>query len=176
VGRAAGCCRLEEKNYERRANEFDFIWPVVGRVRRRWRDMMAAGAQSASDATIEIIRSLGTNTVPKAFLSPQITRSVWQDYTSIAERYNDPGRFTALIGYEWTSNNGGNNLHRVVIFGDGKDKADLKTPFSSFDSEDPAKLWKFLHAYTEKTGGGDVLAIPHNGNLSNGGMFALVDF
>jgi hypothetical protein len=80
-----------------------------------------------------------------------------------------------LIGYEWTSNNGGNNLHRVVIFRDGREKADQIVPFSAFDSDNPAMLWKFLDGYTEKTGG-EVLAIPHNGNLSNGRMFALVDF
>ena len=62
-----------------------------------------------------------------------------------------------------------------MIFRDGKDKADQIVPFSAFDSEDPAMLWKFMDAYTEKTGG-EVLAIPHNGNLSNGRMFALVDF
>lgn len=142
---------------------------------RRWHDMMAAGGESAGHAAIEIIRSVGVGTTPGALLSRELARSVWHDYTGIAERYNDPGRFTALIGYEWTSNNSGNNLHRVVIFRDGKDKADQIVPFSAFDSEDPAMLWKFLDAYTEKTGG-DVLAIPHNGNLSNGRMFALVDF
>jgi len=142
---------------------------------RRWHDLMAAGGDSANQAAIEIIRSVGAGTTPKAMLSRQLARSVWHDYTSIAERYNDPGRFTALIGYEWTSNNGGNNQHRVVIFRDGKDKADQIVPFSAFDSENPAMLWKFLDGYTEKTGG-DVLAIPHNGNLSNGRMFALVDF
>jgi len=142
---------------------------------RRWHDLMAAGGDSANQAAIEIIRSVGAGTTPKAMVSKQLARSVWQDYTGIAERYNEPGRFTALIGYEWTSNNSGNNLHRVVIFRDGKDKADQIVPFSAFDSEDPAMLWKFLDAYIEKTGG-EVLAIPHNGNLSNGRMFALVDF
>ena len=142
---------------------------------RRWHDLMAAGGDSAVQAAIEMIRSVGTGTMPKAMISKQLARSVWQNYTSIAERYNEPGRFTALIGYEWTSNNSGNNLHRVVIFRDGKEKADQIVPFSAFDSEDPAMLWKFLDAYTEKTGG-EVLAIPHNGNLSNGRMFALVDF
>ena len=77
---------------------------------RRWHDLMAAGGESASTAAIEIIRSVGAGTTPKAMLSRQLARSVWQDYTSTAERYNEPGRFTALIGYEWTSNNGGNNL------------------------------------------------------------------
>jgi hypothetical protein len=142
---------------------------------RRWHDLMAAGGESANKAAIEIIRSVGSGTTPKAMLSRQLSRSVWQDYTTTAERYNEPGRFTALIGYEWTSNNGGNNLHRVVIFRDDKAKADQIVPFSAFDSENPAMLWKFLDAYTEKTGG-EVLAIPHNGNLSNGRMFALVDF
>jgi hypothetical protein len=142
---------------------------------RRWHDLMAAGSESGVQAAIEMLRSLGAGTVPKAMLSKQLVRSVWQNYTSIAERYNEPGRFTALIGYEWTSNNSGNNLHRVVIFRDGKEKADQIVPFSAFDSEDPAMLWKFLDVYTEKTGG-EVLAIPHNGNLSNGRMFALVDF
>ena len=112
--------------------------------------MMAAGGQRRSTAAIEIIRSVGTGTTPKAMFSPQLARSVWQDYTGTAERYNEPGRFTALIGYEWTSNNGGNNLHRVVIFRDGKDKADQIVPFSAFDSEDPAMLWKFLDAYQDE--------------------------
>jgi hypothetical protein len=142
---------------------------------RRWHDLMAAGGDSANQAAIEIIRSIGTGTIPRALVSKQLARSVWQNYASIAERYNEPGRFTALIGYEWTSNNSGNNLHRVVIFRDGKEKADQIVPFSAFDSEDPAMLWKFLDGYTDKTGG-EVLAIPHNGNLSNGRMFVLVDF
>ena len=142
---------------------------------RHWRDLMAAGGDSGVQAAIEMLRAVSAGTVPPAMISKQLARSVWQNYTSIADRYNEPGRFTALIGYEWTSAPGGNNLHRVVVFRDGKEKADQIVPFSAFDSEDPAMLWKFLDAYTEKTGG-EVLAIPHNGNLSNGSMFALVDF
>ena len=142
---------------------------------KRWHSMLTAGGQSAVDATIELVRSFGTDTIPARLLDPHIVESVWQDYTATAERYNEPGKFTALIGYEWTSNNSGNNLHRVVIFRDGKDKADMIVPFSAFDSEDPAMLWKFLDAYHAKTGG-EALAIPHNGNLSNGRMFGLVDF
>lgn len=140
---------------------------------KRWHDMM--NSDKGGDAAIELIRSVGAGTTPKKLFDPNLTRSVWQAYTATAERYNEPGRFTALIGYEWTSNNRGNNLHRVVIFRDDKTKADQIVPFSATDSEDPAKLWKFLDAYQEKTGG-SVLAIPHNGNLSNGRMFALVDF
>jgi hypothetical protein len=140
---------------------------------KRWHDMMAGG--QGTQAAIELIRSIGTGTTPKKLVDPQITRSVWQAYTGTAERYNEPDHFTALIGYEWTSNKSGNNLHRVVIFRDGKQKTDQIVPFSALDSEDPAMLWKFLDAYQEKTDG-SVLAIPHNGNLSNGRMFALVDF
>lgn len=140
---------------------------------RKWHDMMAAG--QGVDAAMEIIRSVGTATTPREMFDPRMIKSVWQAYTKTAERYNEPGRFTALIGYEWTSNKAGNNLHRVVIFRDGKEKADTILPFSAVNSENPADLWKFLDSYQEKTGG-SVLAIPHNGNLSNGRMFALVDF
>ncbi|MBV9376483.1 MAG: DUF3604 domain-containing protein [Alphaproteobacteria bacterium] len=142
---------------------------------RRWHEMVITGGQTAIDATIELVRSVSTNSTPPRLLDQRIVRSVWQSYTDTADRYNEPGRFTTLIGYEWTSHDGGDNLHRVVIFRDGKAKADTIIPFSAFDSPNPAMLWKFLDSYQDKTGG-QVLAIPHNGNLSNGHMFALVDF
>ena len=83
---------------------------------------------------------------------------------------NEPGRFTAFIGYEWTSNTGGNNLHRNVIFRDNGDKASQVEPFTVYPplgSDNPRDLWKWMDAYEEKTGG-SVLAIAHNGNLCNG--------
>ena len=97
-------------------------------------------------------------------------RNVWKQNTEAAERYNDPGKFTALIGYEWTSQPGGGNIHRVVVFRDNKALADQILPFSNFDSEDVEDLWAFMNFYEENTGG-RVLAIPHNGNLSSGTMF-----
>ena len=105
--------------------------------------------------------------------SPKMQRTAWERQIATAERFNDPGRFTAVIGFEWTSINNQeqpSNLHRVVIFKDGGEKARQILPFSTFDSPDPEKLWDFMAAYEEKTGG-SVLAIPHNGNLSNGLMF-----
>ena len=96
--------------------------------------------------------------------------------TAITEKYNEPGRFTAFIGYEWTSNaGGGDNLHRNVIYRDGKDKADQVLPMTTFQSENPEDLWKWMADWEKKTGG-KLLAIPHNGNLSNGRMFELTTF
>ncbi len=99
-----------------------------------------------------------------------LTRTMWERLTAAAEKYNDPGRFTALIGFEWTASPSGNNLHRNVIFRDGKDEADRVLPFSNYDSTDPEDLWAWMKAYEDKTGG-RALAIAHNGNLSNGLMF-----
>jgi len=100
----------------------------------------------------------------------ELIRSMWERVTTAAEQHNLPGSFTALIGYEWTSSPGGSNLHRNIIFRDDKDHADRVIPFSVYDSDDPEDLWKWLAAYEEKTGG-RVLALAHNGNLSNGLMF-----
>ena len=99
-------------------------------------------------------------------------RSVWDDVTTLADKHNKPGQFTALIGYEWTQPF--YMLHRVVIFKDDVDKVSRVTPFSQYDSNDPEDLWAYLEAY-EVTTGGEALAIPHNGNLSSGIMFALED-
>lgn len=99
-----------------------------------------------------------------------LSRTYWQRLTTAAEKYNMPGRFTALIGFEWSAMPGGNNLHRNVILRDGKDKADSFVPISAYDTEDPEKLWQWMADY-EKNTGGRMLAIPHNGNLSNGLMF-----
>ncbi len=99
-----------------------------------------------------------------------MVRSVWEKATTLAERYNQPGVFTAIIGFEFSPHPAGNNLHRVVIFRDNKDRADQVIPYSSFDSNNPEDLWKYMAAYEEKTGG-RILATAHNGNLSNGLMF-----
>ena len=94
----------------------------------------------------------------------------------MADKYNDPGKFTAFIGFEWTSSpDKGNNLHRNVIFKDDAEKANQVLPFSMIDSEDPEDLWHYMDGYEKKTGG-QILAIPHNGNLSNGMMFSVEDF
>ncbi len=96
--------------------------------------------------------------------------TMWKRITKAAEDHNQPGAFTAMIGFEWTSGPDGNNLHRNVLFRDGKDLADQIVPISAYDSDDPEVLWKWMNDYETKTGG-KLLAIPHNGNLSNGLMF-----
>jgi hypothetical protein len=104
-------------------------------------------------------------------------KSAWHETIAAAELYNEPGRFTAFIGYEWTSNTGGNNLHRNVIFRDGGERASQVVPYTvypPYGSDNPADLWKWMSSYEAKTGG-SVLAIPHNGNLSNGQMFPIVE-
>ena len=100
----------------------------------------------------------------------QMARTYWEKSTATAEKYNSPGLFTALIGFEWTSLPGGNNLHRNIIFKDGKGKADQIVPISNYDTDDPEKLWEWMADYEKKTGG-KMLAIAHNGNVSNGLMF-----
>ena len=87
-----------------------------------------------------------------------------------ADEHNQPGKFTAFIGYEWTAAPDGNNLHRVVIYRDGAGTVGQVPPFSGQDSLDPRELWKALARYEAQTGG-EVIAVPHNGNLSNGIMF-----
>ena len=99
-----------------------------------------------------------------------VTRRMWEQETAAAEKYNEPGRFTAFIGFEWTSTPGGNNLHRNVIFRGGKEQADKIIPISQYDTVDPEVLWQWMSDAEKKTGT-RLLAIPHNGNLSMGLMF-----
>jgi hypothetical protein len=107
--------------------------------------------------------------------APKFTKTVWSNIIAAAEEKNEPGKFTALIGYEYSPFPDGDNLHRVVVFRDDADKTSQVIPFSAFDSNNPEDLWAYLAAYEKKTGG-QVLAIPHNANLSNGRLFALQTF
>ena len=144
---------------------------------KRWHDLMASGdLTKGKQAASEMVRAQADNKLPPAVMDPKFAKSVWDKNIAIAEKYNEPGRFTAFIGYEWTSNaGGGDNLHRNVIYRDGKDKAEQALPYTTFQSENPEDLWKWMAAWEQKTGG-KLLAIPHNGNLSNGRMFALSTF
>lgn len=145
---------------------------------KRWFDMMNAG--QGVEVAVEIITSFSQGTFPPALQSVPGTsayRNAWDLNIDAAEKYNEPGRFTAFIGFEWTSNTGGNNLHRVVIFRDGAGRARLVEPYTTIKplgSDNPRDLWKWMQGYANQTKG-QVLAIGHNGNLSNGIMFPIVD-
>jgi len=145
---------------------------------RKWNEMIRSG--QGAEAAVDIIVNFGKGTISKAILPVPGTPSyqgAWRKTIEAAEEANDPGRFTAFIGYEWTSNTGGNNLHRNVIFRDDGARAGQIEPYTTMKplgSDDPVDLWKWMAAYEEKTGG-EVLAIAHNGNLSNGRMFPVVE-
>ena len=98
---------------------------------------------------------------------------VWASVVAVAERHNDPGRFTTFAGYEYSS--GSPMLHRNVMFAGGPGQTLQARPFSSYDSRNPEDLWAYLESYREATGG-DVIAIPHNSNLSGGNMFKTVTY
>jgi len=131
---------------------------------KQWHDMVKSG--QGYDAFIEWVRSDNEDLIKE----PRMTQAIWARVVENADKYNQPGTFTAFHGFEWTSMPDGNNLHRVVIFRDGGDKTSQILPYSMYDSVDPEDLWEYLSRYESKTGG-QVLAIPHNGNLSNGLMF-----
>ncbi len=137
----------------------------------RWLALLEEGRRSLIGAEFALSLAGGIDIIgDRSFVG-----TVWQRVIDAAERANDPGRFTAFIGYEWTSMPGGANLHRNVLFRDGADRTRQIRPFSSIESPDPEKLWEFLARYEEQTGG-RVMAIPHNSNLSAGRMFEQTRF
>jgi hypothetical protein len=138
-------------------------------VGKEWAAALAQGGDVAWLTAVAIMDDFTTGN--ERFKDAELKRSIWDRVIDIASEYNAPGVFTAFNGYEWTSAPGGNNLHRVVIFRDGPNRVKQILPFSAFDSIHPEDLWDALANY-ETTTGGQVLAIPHNGNISNGVMFA----
>ena len=146
----------------------------------RWSKGLRAGGQTAVETALDLITTFSQGKVDPELLgmySPgsKIYASVWDDVVEAAETYNDPGRFTTLIGFEWTSLVTGNNLHRNVIFRDNGDRAGQVVPYTTQEpigSTDPLELYKWMTNYEAKTSG-TVLALAHNGNLSNGIMFPL---
>ncbi len=139
---------------------------------QRWYEMLTSGDEDlAFQAAMEIVASLSDDEPP--IDCPQLIQAAWQDYTALADQFNEPGRFSALIGYEWTSE-GGDNIHRNVIFRDGASVVNNIIPFSQYESKNPEDLWDAMETYQASYG--QVLAIPHNGNLSNGRMFSLNTF
>jgi len=137
---------------------------------RGWSQAMNSGGEPAFQATMDVINAFSQGKVPAVVLDKAFQQTVWDDYLVTAEAFNDPGVFTSLIGYEWTSTENGNNLHRNVIYRDGPIRASMMRPYTTAESFNPEDLWKWMEAYEAKTSG-RVFAIAHNGNMSNGIMF-----
>ena len=146
----------------------------------RWIKGFEEGGDAAVQATLDLITTFSQGEMEPemiALYSPgsKAYKNLWEGVIADAERFNDPGRFTAFIGFEWTSLIKGNNMHRVVIMRDGPVRARQVVPFTMTapqGSPDPRDLWKYLANYETRTEG-EILAIAHNGNLSNGIMFPL---
>lgn len=127
---------------------------------KAWYDALKSGDQKKMFATAMEIVGAPSKPEPPC-KTDKVVRKAWEKYTALADRYNEPGRFSAIIGYEYTTR-GGFNLHRNVLFRGDASMANQMIPFSQFDSQNPEDLWKALDAFEKRTGA-DVLAIPHNG-------------
>ena len=140
---------------------------------RDWNDRINQGGNVALAATMEVIETFAGITgesLPEAIADRRFVQSVWDDFTSTADAFDDPGTFTAFIGYEWTSTEAGNNLHRNVIYRDDASRARQMLPFTTAETFNPEDLWDWMERYEDETGG-RILALAHNGNVSNGLMF-----
>ncbi|MHA7820199.1 MAG: DUF3604 domain-containing protein [Erythrobacter sp.] len=148
-------------------------WVINDPTVLRWYDMMHESPEQSQLAIAELITAAANDEIPEALADPEASREgteeIWNAHLGMLDRYNEPGTFTALGGFEWTAMPDGNNLHRVVMFRDGSDRTRQVLPFPGLNTT-VEQLWDYMEAYAEATGG-KVLAIPHNGNVSNGLMF-----
>jgi hypothetical protein len=142
----------------------------------RWHDMMNESDEGSLRVTAELIDGAAKGTLPDSLTDPEETKArtadLWEKHGKTVDQYNEPGKFSAFMGFEYTPMPDGDNLHRVVMFRDGPKKMGDTVPYSALGAQDPEKLWGYMAAYEQKTGG-KVLAIPHNSNVSNGRMFAM---
>lgn len=126
------------------------------------------GPPNAPDSPISIIlASILTSKAMPEFNTPEIIRTDWKEYVDVANKYNDPGKFTTLIAYEWTSIPNGRNMHRNVFF---RNDTGPKAPYSAFESYYPEDLWTYMEVQRDE--GNECFAIPHNGNVSDGWMYS----
>lgn len=133
---------------------------------------IASEVTSADQATAfaafgKILDEMSAGKSDPQLSDPAISKTIWQEVVATADKHNAPGEFTTFPGFEWTSNPGKQNLHRVVFFENSTNVPDL--PFSALDSDKPEDLWTWMDA--QRSSGATLLAIPHNGNASDGLMF-----
>jgi hypothetical protein len=135
-------------------------------------DLVAKGREQ--EAFFKIVATANAGKPFADLNSVEIRRTIWEGTVAAAKRHNDPGKFTSFIGWEWSSLPDGANLHRVVFIKEGASVGKQMIPYSAFDSSNPEDLWSWLEKTSKRTGASFV-AIPHNGNVSKGRMFAQVD-
>jgi hypothetical protein len=123
----------------------------------------------------QLINDVTSNTPDPDLNNLEVRTTNWQEIFKIADEYNEPGKFSAFIGWEWSSLPNGANLHRIVFMSDDGKTAEKFVPFSSFDSENPEDLWAWLEK-TSQESGANFVAIPHNSNISGGMMFPTETF
>lgn len=145
---------------------------------REWYEGYSKGGEAAGKSAFDLITNFSQGTLPELLLESYSPGAdafsfTWEHIVDAAEDHNEPGVFTAFIGFEWTSVPKGFNLHRNVMLRDGGVRAKQVVPPVTqppFGDTDPSTLYDWLESYEEKTGGRAV-AFAHNGNLSNGWMF-----
>ena len=147
---------------------------------KEWAEGFQKGGEAAGEAAFDLITNFSQMTVPEELVeqySPgsPVYDNLWNHIVDTADSFNEPGRFTTLIGFEWTSVPKGFNLHRNVILRDDAIRARQVIPLTTqppLGTQDPLDLYQWLEDYEANTGG-QALAIAHNGNLSNGWMFPM---
>jgi hypothetical protein len=140
---------------------------------KRYQEMAAAGKEI--EVFGELIAQVNGIVPPNQDLnSPVVSRTIWGEIMDAADRHNEPGTFTAFMGWEWSSTPGGANLHRVIVMREGRETGQQFIPYNALDSDRPEDLWDWLDATSEATGA-NFIAIPHNSNISQGLMFPVQD-
>lgn len=134
-------------------------------------DLRSDDRAIAATAITRFARSLQGENVIQAFNRPDIARPTWQRLVELADANNEPGVFTTIIGYEYTSMPAGQNLHRNLFI---RGPAVPDVPFTSFDSPNPEALWRWMDQ--QRANGVDLMSVPHNGNASNGLMYPLTNY
>ena len=137
---------------------------------KKLQDPKAKMTDPTSAVSIILASILNAKAMPE-YVTPELLTGNWANFVKTANKYNKPGEFTAFIAYEWTSIPNGRNMHRNVYF---RDDTGPVVPFSSFDSIFPEDLWTYQEI--QRNAGHENLAIPHNGNVSDGWMFAPNEF
>ncbi|MGB6849141.1 MAG: DUF3604 domain-containing protein [Thermoanaerobaculia bacterium] len=132
--------------------------------------MMVSDPTAAGPAVSKLIAELAAGIIRPDLVTPELRTGRWQDFIKTADKFNEPGKFTALYAFEWTSQHNSQNMHRNVFF---KDKPPA-APYSALDSFMPEDLWTYLES--QRNQGIDTFAIPHNGNVSDGQMYSLNEY